>query len=175
MTQNVEIFKALRIIKIMLFCAKTKKKKTLHTGCFISPFAATQTSSLFLLFCNFCCLILFQHWVISTLKWPLTLSALLWRQQEASPHILFWFYINLLWGATAFFPLKGQHQKYTITFLNILSVKFMILELSPLCFFCKLPLQIWTHTGGTLLNSTTRRRRSRVRRRLCCSSTVAPL
>lgn len=42
MTQNVEIFKALRIIKIML---KTKKTpNTLHTGCFISPFATTQTS-----------------------------------------------------------------------------------------------------------------------------------
>lgn len=39
--KKVEIFKALRIITIMLFCAKTNK--TVRTGCSISPFTTTET------------------------------------------------------------------------------------------------------------------------------------
>lgn len=37
--KNVETFKALRIISIMLFCPKTNK--TVRTGCSISPFTTT--------------------------------------------------------------------------------------------------------------------------------------
>lgn len=42
MTKNVEIFKALRIITIMLFFAKTNK--TVCTDCSFSPFTTTETS-----------------------------------------------------------------------------------------------------------------------------------
>lgn len=163
MTQNVEIFKALRIITIMLFCAKTKKKpNTLHTGCFISPFATNPNKKSF-----FFCL---------SLKQMLLFSALLWRQREASPHILWFLYKRSSLR-------RGQRQKgYNHFFQNILcQIYDFWSQVLAQFFFFFLYISICrsehtrTPPGGALLNSTTRWRRSRATRRLCCSSTVASL
>lgn len=158
----------------------------MHTGCFISPFATTQTSRtqikssctftwlrlkvaaclFFRLLFNFCCLVLFQRCVYQTF------SALLM--------ILIEMFLSLRWNSLIS-PEGSASKVYNHFYLNNLSVKFMIVEPSPLSQFlffkCKLPLQICTHTppGGTLLYSTTRWRRGRVTQRPSCSSTVATL
>lgn len=53
MTQNVEIFKALRIIKIMLFCAKTKKKKNFAHWLFHFSFCHYPNKQSFFAFLQF--------------------------------------------------------------------------------------------------------------------------